>query len=209
MTETPTRYTIVGEVVNITLEAWGAEFKRLADNLHAATWELIDHLALGDTLFADDILQYVEQTDFSPGYLRNLRTIGRQFPFTRRVNLPQLPPAHYQAVNSLEPEDQDEMLWLAYEKDLSRDELRAELRQRGLTNAREVGEVYLENEYLYQRNERLEQHNGDLQAEVDRLKREASAQASRDPLAPVDEAYERDAEDCQHEYVCRRCGELL
>ena len=150
MTETLTPYTVEGEVLT-AIEAWADGLATRVNRLHDDLWDLIDYIADGYEAHGDEIYDHGHQVGLSLSRMRSYCLTGRNFPPFRRGNLPALTPAHFEQVNALAPSAQDEMLRLAKEKKLSRDELRAECRQRRLDTSRPIDEVMMDNHYLQAR----------------------------------------------------------
>jgi hypothetical protein len=210
VTETIAPYVIEGEVLTLTIEEWAEGLRQRVERVKRATWDLIDHLALGDHLFGDKVDQYLDETGFSHGYLRNLRTTGLNFPSSRRVNLPPLPPSFYQDVNPLTQDFQDTMLWIAYNENMTREQMRDLMREMKLTNARETLDVVLENDYLAARNGRLERDNQTLRDAITaREERLAAARHSNEETnGGEDDIFYGQVID-KNTVICPECGAII
>ena len=210
---------VEGQILDASLETWGAELKYKKQNLDNATWDLIDHVANGYAQFGDAIYQYADEENFTLGYLRNCVTTGTNYPFTRRENLPPLSPSHFQATNSIKDEDQqDTALWQAHILSLNRDQFRDWLRERGLTKTRDYVELIYENDALENKNAELETKNGHKSDEITRL-RETLEQitAERDNYQSEAEHWRASDADTSDDddgwsperLVCPECGCLI
>lgn len=171
------------------LDAWAAGLRRRVQILHDDLWHLIDYIGDGYDQFGDAVFDYADEVGLSIGRMRSYNLTAHNFSRLRRANLPELSPAHYEVVNSLQPDDQERMLQVAHAYGLSRDELRAQCREERLTTSREPDEVRMDNHYLEARVANLERDLETARAQVD------SYQATSG-VCPV----------CQGRLVCEECG---
>jgi len=112
------------------LVIWGNKFRSQSKRAARAIWKFIDFLADGYRAYGDAIYDQMDEKYYALGTLRNFVTTGLNFPLSRRVNLPQLSPSHFQAVNSIkDPEYQAIMLRWAADKGVGRDALREECKR--------------------------------------------------------------------------------
>jgi rubrerythrin len=131
--------------------------------------------------------------------VRNLLTLGKDFPPSRRVNLPDLSPDHYQTVCSLEPQDQEALLRMAAELQMTRDELRQKCRELNLIQSRDYRELALENDDLSQRNGK---QAATLERQAERIQQLEAALVEA-------QAAQQDAEERPAVVTCPECGYIF
>lgn len=207
---------------------WGNKFRSQSKRAARATWKFIDFLGDGYRAYGDAIYDQMDERYYALGYLRNLVTTGLNFPPSRRVNLPQLSPSHFQVVNSIKDRElQEAALRLAADKGLTRNELREECKRRGLIDARDKTalELALDNHALAAENtiqarelSRANGRNHALEAELAAaIQAQAAARLADEPNAGARIAYERDVPgewvtgrcpECHRPLVCPVCGEV-
>jgi hypothetical protein len=120
------------------LVIWGNKFRSQSKRAARAIWKFIDFLGDGYRTYGDAIYDQMDERYYAIGTLRNFVTTGLNFPLSRRVNLPQLSPSHFQVVNSIKDRElQEAALRLAADKGLTRNELREECKRRGLIDVRD------------------------------------------------------------------------
>ncbi len=94
----------------------------------AAPWWVGDWVNYGEDYFGEKFAQAVAETGLANETIMNYSRVARRVPRDRRTGEP-LTFSHHEAVASLEPEDQLKYLEQAVEEGLTRDELRAVIRE--------------------------------------------------------------------------------
>lgn len=122
----PFEMTRMGLVVNgrPRLEDWIEFGDMLYEFRSAYQWTVGDWINYGEDRndWAERYEQAITRYDFDYGYLRNMASVARKFPVTRRVT--GLSWSHHQAVASLLPEQRVLVLGEAAKRKLPRDEVR-------------------------------------------------------------------------------------
>lgn len=207
------------------LIAWGDEFRRRAEYIEKVTWDFIEFLGDGYRAYGDAIYDQVDKQHYALGTLRNMVTTALNFPASRRRELPQLSPAHYQVVNSIKDRElQAVMLRWAKENEATRDGLREECKRLGLLSSGDKTALELSLE-VHALSAEVAATNGRiaaLQAQIDAAPLPfvapypTSYNGTAPDLHPADVAYaiSQGSEwltgrcECGGELVCRRCGKV-
>ena len=124
-----------------TFEEWQAAFEWTQQAESVAPFWVGDLIECGEAAFGEKYAQALDATTYSEKTLRNYAYVARQVAANRRR--PQLGWGIHAEVASLEPDQQDAWLDRAMAEGLTRDELRALLREAKATDAGEdVSEMF-------------------------------------------------------------------
>jgi hypothetical protein len=213
-----TSQDIYGDYIPRDIDEWFADLAIDVWDTQKRMWKIAHKLAWGEAQYEDGIYQYLDKLPFSAGYLANLKTLGGNFPPSRRRELtekgfPELPLSYYQELCSLTPREQERILRAIVEDGLKREDIRKLKRQIGVHTPRSPWELACENDTLANENSDLRSHNGRLQmdlhearARVAALEAEAERELADDPLGPAYDAYERDRDNT---ITCPKCGAII
>jgi hypothetical protein len=221
-----TSQDIYGDHVPRDIDEWYADLATDVWDAQKRMWKIAHKLAWGEATYEDEIYQYLDGLPFSAGYLANLKTLGGNFPPSRRRELerkgfPEFPLSYYQELCSLTPPEQERILHAVVEDGLKRDDIRKLKRQIGVHTPRSTWEIACENDALANENSGLRSQNGKLTADLATarahmaaIEAEAAVQCEADPGTAAREAYERDRETEEAEaearrVVCPECGAII
>jgi hypothetical protein len=211
-----TSQDIYGDHVPRNIDEWYADLAIDVWDAQKRMWKIAHKLAWGEAEYRDQIYQYLDGLPFSAGYLANLKTLGGNFPPSRRRELeekgfPEFPLSYYQELCSLTPREQEKIMHAIVEDGLKRADIRKLKRRIGVHTPRSAWEIACENDALANENSDLRSQNGKLAADLARWRQiqdEAAAQCAGDRGAAADEAYERDRaeEEEARRVICPECG---
>jgi len=167
-----TSQDIYGDHVPGNIDEWYADLAIDVWDTQKRMWKIAHKLAWGEAQYEDEIYQYLDGLPFSAGYLANLKTLGGNFPPSRRQELtekgfPEFPLSYYQDLCSLTPSEQERILHAVVEDGLKRDDIRKLKRQIGVHTPRSPWELACENDALSNENSDLRNHNGRLQTDLE------------------------------------------
>lgn len=94
-----------------------------------------DLLELGEALFGEKYAQAIEGTGYAEQTLKNATYVARSIPAERRRPPNLVPFAHHAEVAPLPPDEQEKWLQKCEEQHLTREELRAQIKQSKATAA--------------------------------------------------------------------------
>lgn len=111
-----------------TFDEWYAFGHQLKGIRSALQWAIGDWINLGEDCaeWGDKYTQAMNDFDFDFGYLRNMASIARQFP--RHARVTNLSWSHHQAVAVLPKPEQKKVLAKAAKQNLSREDVRVEVK---------------------------------------------------------------------------------
>jgi hypothetical protein len=97
--------------LNLQREDWEAAFERVARAEGSASWWLGDLVVIAGTRYGSTYVRALKQTRYSPGHLRNLRSVANRVAPDRRLPAEVLSWSHHAVAARLEPDQQ--VGWLA------------------------------------------------------------------------------------------------
>jgi len=107
----------------ISFDNWASIGPMLGKYSRAVAWAIGDWLNFGEAKWGEMYAQALDTTGLSLGRLRNLKYLAGAVPMTNRVSTLSL--SHHEAVASFPIDRQSQLLRMATDYDLNRDELRA------------------------------------------------------------------------------------
>lgn len=112
---------------DMTVEEWGETLAWAKHAHRASPFWVGDLLAFGEVTFPETYSQFLDAVDYESGTADNLAWVARAIPPSRRRE--SLPFAIHQEVAPLEPDQQDAWLDKAEAEHLTRDQVRAQIKE--------------------------------------------------------------------------------
>ncbi len=112
-----------------TFEEWEACFSWAQDAERSIQFWLGDLLEIGERKFGDKYTQALEATEYAEQTLKNFTYVARKVPMERRQPTDKVSFSHHEVVAPLTPDEQTTYLQRARDESLSRDTLRAVVKE--------------------------------------------------------------------------------